>query len=126
MAIKYKVQWKVSMETTNSIWLLFGTIWIILTGVLQATTASEDDVTARISFKYNAEGRSVREFSVDGVYNYSTLLLSPDENKIYVGARENIFSLSLDNISVTYLQKTLTWSTPEKKRQECIFKGFFC
>ncbi|XP_051756006.1 semaphorin-4B isoform X2 [Ctenopharyngodon idella] len=71
----------------------------------------------------DAEGRSVREFSVDGVYNYSTLLLSPDENKIYVGAMENIFSLSLDNISVTYLQKTLTWSTPERKRKECIFKG---
>lgn len=45
---------------------------------------------------------------MDGVYNYSTLLLSPDENKIYVGARENIFSLSLDNISVTYLQKTVS------------------
>ncbi|XP_016421394.1 semaphorin-4B-like [Sinocyclocheilus rhinocerous] len=123
MATKCKDQWKVSMETTNSAWLLFWTIWIFLAGVLQATVASEDDVTARISFTYNAEGRSVREFSVDGVYNYSTLLLSPDENKIYVGARENIFSLSLDNISVTYLQKTLTWSTPERKRKECIFKG---
>uniref|UniRef100_A0A672PRQ0 Semaphorin 4B n=1 Tax=Sinocyclocheilus grahami TaxID=75366 RepID=A0A672PRQ0_SINGR len=111
------------METTNSAWLLFWTIWIFLAGVLQATVASEDEVTARISFTYNAEGRSVREFSVDGVCNYSTLLLSPDENKIYVGARENIFSLSLDNISVTYRQKTLTWSTPERKRKECIFKG---
>ncbi|XP_056123338.1 semaphorin-4B [Rhinichthys klamathensis goyatoka] len=116
-------KWKVSMETTNSLWLLFWTIWIFLAGVLHATVVNEDDVTARISFSYNAEGRSVREFSVDGVYNYSTLLLSPDKNKIYVGARENIFSLSLDNISVTYLQKTLTWSTPERKRKECIFKG---
>ncbi len=50
----------------------------------------------------------MREFSVDGVYNYSTLLLSPDENKIYVGARENIFSLSLDNISMTHLQKSVS------------------
>ncbi|TRY95412.1 hypothetical protein DNTS_000416 [Danionella cerebrum] len=71
----------------------------------------------------SAEGRLVSTFSVDGVSNYSALLLSPDENKIYVGARENIFSLSLDNISVTHLQKTLTWSTPERKRTECIFKG---
>uniref|UniRef100_A0A673IYP1 Semaphorin-4B-like n=1 Tax=Sinocyclocheilus rhinocerous TaxID=307959 RepID=A0A673IYP1_9TELE len=73
-----------------------------------------------------AEGRSVREFSVDAVYNYSALLLSPDENKIYVGARENIFSLSLDNISVTYLQKTVRVYKnvcSKKKRQECIFKG---
>ncbi|XP_048040265.1 semaphorin-4B [Megalobrama amblycephala] len=123
MATKCKVQWKVSMETTNSLWLLSWTIWIFLAAVLQATLANEDDVTARVSFSYNAEGRSVREFSVDGVYNYSTLLLSPDENKIYVGARENIFSLSLDNISVTFLQKTLTWNTPERKRKECIFKG---
>lgn len=111
------------MENNDSVWLLFWSIWIVLAGVLQSTMASEDDVTARISFTYNAEGRSVSGFSVNGVYNYSALLLSPDENKIYVGARENIFSLSLDNISVTHLQKTLTWSTPETKRGECIFKG---
>uniref|UniRef100_A0A8C1ITU8 Sema domain-containing protein n=1 Tax=Cyprinus carpio TaxID=7962 RepID=A0A8C1ITU8_CYPCA len=85
----------------------------------------------RVCVCSDAEGRSVREFSVDGVYNYSTLLLSPDENKIYVGARENIFSLSLDNISVCILMLLtivlyllqLTWSTPESKRDECIFKG---
>lgn len=94
----------------------------------------------------------MREFSVEGVYNYSTLLLSPDEGKLYVGARENIFSLSLDDISATYLQRTvracgdvrrkhlcvemhfdftlhyfcdlqLSWNTPERKRTECSFKG---
>ncbi|XP_051557152.1 semaphorin-4B-like [Myxocyprinus asiaticus] len=124
MATKCKVHWKQEpMETTNPVWLLFLTIWIVLAGVLQATVSNEDDITARISFLYNAEGRSVRVFSVDGVYNYSTVLLSPDEHKLYVGARENIFSLSLDNISAVYLQRTLTWSTPERKRKECSFKG---
>lgn len=49
----------------------------------------------------------MREFSVEGVYNYSTLLLSQDEGKLYVGARENIFSVSLDDISATYLQRTV-------------------
>lgn len=124
MKTKCKVHWKqVAMETAKSIWLLPLTIWIFLAGVLQATVANEDDITARISFPYNAEGRLLREFSVDGVYNYSTLLLSPDENKLYVGARENIFSLSLDNISATDLQETLSWNTTDEKRKECSFKG---
>ncbi|XP_056610183.1 semaphorin-4B [Triplophysa dalaica] len=124
METKCKVQWKqVSMVTKNSVWLLSSTIWIFLAGVVQATMANEDDITARIMFSYNAEGRPLREFSVEGVYNYSTLLLSPDEGKLYVGAKENIFSLSLDDISATYLQRTLSWNTPERKRTECSFKG---
>ncbi|KAF1393069.1 hypothetical protein PFLUV_G00034620 [Perca fluviatilis] len=85
--------------------------------------ATEDDVTPRISFSYNAKERSAKRFSVDGVFNYTSLLLSQEDDMLYVGAREALFALSLSDISKTKLQKNLTWGTPAGKREECSFKG---
>ncbi|MEQ2172491.1 hypothetical protein ILYODFUR_018450 [Ilyodon furcidens] len=42
---------------------------------------------------------------------------------LYVGAREELFALSLSDISKSKLQKNLTWGTPAGKREECGFKG---
>uniref|UniRef100_A0AAY5EX83 Sema domain-containing protein n=1 Tax=Electrophorus electricus TaxID=8005 RepID=A0AAY5EX83_ELEEL len=41
-----------------------------------------------------------RLFPPPGVLNYSTLLLSEERDVLYVGARETIFELSLNNVSV--------------------------
>lgn len=85
--------------------------------------ATEDDVTPRLSFSYNANERSAKRFSPDGVFNYTSLLLSKEDNMLYVGARETLFALNITSISRTQLQRNLTWSTPQKKRDECSFKG---
>ncbi|XP_073709678.1 sema domain, immunoglobulin domain (Ig), transmembrane domain (TM) and short cytoplasmic domain, (semaphorin) 4Ba [Misgurnus anguillicaudatus] len=85
--------------------------------------ATEDDVTPRLSFSYNANERSAKRFSPDGVFNYTSLLLSKEDNMLYVGARESLFALNITSISRTQLQRNLTWSTPQKKRDECSFKG---
>lgn len=88
---------------------------------------------------------------MDGVFNYTSLLLSQEDDMLYVGAREALFALSLSDISKTKLQKNvsvakpifrvrldllyerlkivffprpqLTWATPTEKREECSFKG---
>ncbi|XP_036951627.1 semaphorin-4B [Acanthopagrus latus] len=96
---------------------------LLLTCCLQSLMATEDDVTPRISFPYNAKERSAKRFSVDGVFNYTSLLLSQEDDMLYVGAREALFALSLSDISKTKLQKNLTWGTPAGKREECSFKG---
>uniref|UniRef100_A0A4W4GID4 Sema domain-containing protein n=1 Tax=Electrophorus electricus TaxID=8005 RepID=A0A4W4GID4_ELEEL len=57
------------------------------------------------------------------LFNYTSLLLSPEDNALYVGAREALFALNLSDISRPQLQRNFTWSTPEKKRDECSFKG---
>ncbi|KAM6980238.1 semaphorin-4B isoform 2-T2 [Aplochiton taeniatus] len=67
--------------------------------------------------------RSAKRFSADGVFNYTSLLLSQEDDMLYVGAREALFALSLSDISKTKLQKNLTWGTPAGKREECSFKG---
>ncbi|XP_041966810.1 sema domain, immunoglobulin domain (Ig), transmembrane domain (TM) and short cytoplasmic domain, (semaphorin) 4Ba [Alosa sapidissima] len=85
--------------------------------------ASEDDVTPRLSFTYDAKERSAKRFSADGVHNYTSLLLSKEDNMLYIGAREALFALNLSDISVPALQRNLTWNTPDRKRDECSFKG---
>lgn len=39
------------------------------------------------------------QFHEPGIYNYSVLLLSEDQNTLYVGAREAVFALKALNIS---------------------------
>ncbi|KAI3371326.1 hypothetical protein L3Q82_023946 [Scortum barcoo] len=55
--------------------------------------------------KSNAKERTTRSFSVDGVFNYTSLLLSKEDNRIYIGAREILFALNLTDISAVKLQR---------------------
>lgn len=55
----------------------------------------------------DARERSAKRFSVDGVFNYTSLLLSQEDDMLYVGAREALFALSLTDISKTRLQKNV-------------------
>lgn len=55
----------------------------------------------------DARERSAKRFSVDGVFNYTSLLLSQEDDMLYVGAREALFALSLTDISKTKLQKNV-------------------
>lgn len=58
----------------------------------------------------DAKERSAKRFSVDGVFNYTSLLLSQEDDMLYVGAREALFALSLSDISKTKLQKNVSMS----------------
>uniref|UniRef100_A0A4W5NES1 Sema domain-containing protein n=1 Tax=Hucho hucho TaxID=62062 RepID=A0A4W5NES1_9TELE len=69
-----------------------------------------------------------KRFSVDGVFNYTSLLLSREDNMLYVGAREELFALNLSDISRVKLQRNVSGHecvsvTHERKRDECSFKG---
>lgn len=55
----------------------------------------------------DSKERSAKRFSVDGVSNYTSLLLSQEDDMLYVGAREALFALSLSDISKTKLQKNV-------------------
>ena len=58
-------------------------------------------------FSSDAKERLAKRFSVDGVFNYTSLLLSQEDDMLYVGAREALFALSLSDISKTKLQKNV-------------------
>lgn len=56
----------------------------------------------------DAKERSAKRFAVNGVFNYTSLLLSQEDDMLYVGARESLFALSLSDISKTKLQKNVS------------------
>ncbi|XP_069796517.1 semaphorin-4B-like isoform X2 [Narcine bancroftii] len=67
--------------------------------------------------------RRVAQFSVENHYNYSTLLLGKDGEKLYVGARDAFFSIDTVAFGRMELVKELPWKATEMKIQECSFKG---
>ncbi|KAM8893010.1 sema domain, immunoglobulin domain (Ig), transmembrane domain (TM) and short cytoplasmic domain, (semaphorin) 4Ba isoform 1-T2 [Spinachia spinachia] len=95
---------------------------VFLIGCFHAAV-TESDVTPRLTFSHNAKERTTRSFSLSGVFNFTSLLLSQEDDTLYVGAREILFALNLTDLSAIKLQRNLTWKTPEKKRDECSFKG---
>ncbi|KAL2088570.1 hypothetical protein ACEWY4_015469 [Coilia grayii] len=97
--------------------------WLVSLLVTITVEASDDDVIPRISYPYNSKERVVRQFSPDGVFNYTSLLLSQSQSTLYVGARDTLFALDVSDITSHTQQKMLSWETPEKKRKECGFKG---
>uniref|UniRef100_A0A8C5LHY9 Semaphorin 4D n=1 Tax=Leptobrachium leishanense TaxID=445787 RepID=A0A8C5LHY9_9ANUR len=60
-------------------------------------------------------------FNVEGVFNYSSLLLSENEDILYVGAREVIFAVKSTNIA----EKTREayWKVTDEKSEGCARKG---
>ncbi|XP_061577869.1 sema domain, immunoglobulin domain (Ig), transmembrane domain (TM) and short cytoplasmic domain, (semaphorin) 4Ba isoform X2 [Cololabis saira] len=110
------------MRTISMAWLCLPACTALLVGCFHMAI-TESDVTPRLTFSYNAKERTSRSFSVSGVFNYTSLLLSSEDNMLYVGAREILFALNLSDISAIRLQRNLTWKTPESKREECSFKG---
>ncbi|XP_051536872.1 semaphorin-4D-like isoform X3 [Myxocyprinus asiaticus] len=64
---------------------------------------------------------SLVEFWEPGVFNYTTLLLSEDRGVLYVGAREVIYELNMNNVSIKSNQ--LLWKVPEDDMSMCILKG---
>lgn len=54
-----------------------------------------------------AKERTTRSFSVNGVSNFTSVLLSNGDNMLYVGAREILFALNLSDISAAKLQRNV-------------------
>uniref|UniRef100_A0A8C1J5D4 Ras and EF-hand domain-containing protein-like n=1 Tax=Cyprinus carpio TaxID=7962 RepID=A0A8C1J5D4_CYPCA len=75
----------------------------------------------------DANERSAKRFSPDRVFNYTSLLLSKEDNMLYVGARETLFALNITDISRTQLHRNVSMSVcfilEDRKREECSFKG---
>ncbi|KAM5228038.1 semaphorin-4D [Ctenodactylus gundi] len=61
------------------------------------------------------------QFHEPGIYNYSALLLSEDQDTLYVGAREAIFALNALDISKK--QHEVYWKVSEDKKAKCAEKG---
>lgn len=73
----------------------------------------------RITWEHREVG--LVQFCEPGIYNYSALLMSEDEDTLYVGAREAVFAVSALNISQKHHE--VYWAVSEEKKVKCAEKG---
>lgn len=62
-----------------------------------------------VFFSPETEDRPAKRFSPAGVFNFTSLLLSPEDNKLYIGAREVLFAINLSDISRLQLHRNVSW-----------------
>ncbi|KAI4882894.1 hypothetical protein NFI96_013110 [Prochilodus magdalenae] len=91
----------------------------VFLGLLLEVSAHGPSSVPRSSWRH--EDVSLVEFSEPGVFNYSTLLLSEERGSLYVGAREAIFELNINNVSIKGNQ--VLWKVPENHITMCTLKG---
>ncbi|XP_051232434.1 semaphorin-4E [Dicentrarchus labrax] len=63
----------------------------------------------------------LKSFSEEGIFNYSTMLMRDDLGVVLLGAREAIYALDINNISVR--KAAVYWRVTEEKQRECTYKG---
>ncbi|TSK28309.1 Semaphorin-4B [Bagarius yarrelli] len=79
-----------------------------------------DDMTALTSW---SPGRPFTLFTLPDVYNTTTLLLSDDEETLYLGARDALLSLNISNEGHLQLIKKIDWSPTDGDVTDCSMKG---
>ncbi|XP_051980479.1 semaphorin-4E-like [Xyrauchen texanus] len=99
--------------------LLFLTV---LHGILLAcayTLHSSLNWTPRKTITYE-ENHAVM-FKEEAIWNYSTMLIREDLGLLMLGAREAIYALDINDISVA--KSKVLWKVTEEKQKECSSKG---
>ncbi|XP_034040072.1 semaphorin-4G-like [Thalassophryne amazonica] len=79
------------------------------------------DVTPRITV-LSSGLQGCRRFQSSSAVSYSTMLLEADSERLYVGARGAIFSLSASDISASSAV-TIEWEASSEQKQQCLAKG---
>uniref|UniRef100_A0A671N3H4 Semaphorin-4E-like n=1 Tax=Sinocyclocheilus anshuiensis TaxID=1608454 RepID=A0A671N3H4_9TELE len=67
------------------------------------------------------EDNNVITFKEKGVWNYSTMLIREDLGLLVLGAREAIYALDINDISIA--KSKVLWKVTEEKQKECTSKG---
>ncbi|KAM6902847.1 semaphorin-4D isoform 1-T1 [Xenentodon cancila] len=96
----------------------FGVLGVFLGLLLEVSTHGPHTVP-RTSWKH--QDLDLMEFSEPGTFNYTTLLLSEEKDALYVGAREAVFELSKNNVTVS--NNKVQWTVAEQSTKMCTQKG---
>ncbi|XP_073678356.1 semaphorin-4A isoform X2 [Garra rufa] len=80
-------------------------------------------VLPRLSFPKGSPGRSFSVFTNPDVYNTTTLLLSDNEDTLFVGARDAVLSIDVSQTDAMTMKEKMGWSPSEKDLDDCTVKG---
>ncbi|XP_047671951.1 semaphorin-4A isoform X2 [Tachysurus fulvidraco] len=98
-------------------------LFFIIILLLLSSNRCHPHIIPRVTFPLESPGRPFTVFSLPDVYNTTTLLLSDDEETLFVGARNAILSLSISNTGHLQLSKKIDWSPTNEELKECGMKG---
>uniref|UniRef100_V9GXH9 Semaphorin-4A n=1 Tax=Mus musculus TaxID=10090 RepID=V9GXH9_MOUSE len=76
----------------------------------------------RVKYHAGDGHRALSFFQQKGLRDFDTLLLSDDGNTLYVGAREAVLALNIQNPGIPRLKNMIPWPASERKKTECAFK----
>ncbi|XP_049736722.1 semaphorin-4A isoform X2 [Elephas maximus indicus] len=86
------------------------------------TKGSGQEPVARVRYHAGDGRRVLSLFQQKDLQDFDILLLSDDGNTLYVGAREAILALNIQDPGVPRLLNRISWPASEKKKTECAFK----
>ncbi|KAG7325890.1 hypothetical protein KOW79_010815 [Hemibagrus wyckioides] len=99
---------------------LTGSLFII---IFISSSRCHAHAVPRVTFPLESPGRPFTVFTLPGVYNATTLLLSDDEETLFVGARDAVLSLNITNAGHLQLSKKIDWSPTNEELGACGMKG---
>lgn len=94
---------------------------VVIALLLQFGRASDWNTLPRKTVTHDVL-REARRFSRPRVFNYTSLHLDEDAEVLYVGAREAIFALWMEDVTVE-VKEAIVWSAPTEKKKDCVQKG---
>lgn len=106
-------------------WSLLGLFFFqLLLLMLPPPTAGSSGQGPMPRVRYNTGDprRALSFFHQKGLRDFDTLLLSGDGNTLYVGAREAILALDIQDPGVPRLKNMIPWPASERKKHECALK----
>uniref|UniRef100_A0A8D2AHW7 Semaphorin-4A n=1 Tax=Sciurus vulgaris TaxID=55149 RepID=A0A8D2AHW7_SCIVU len=106
-------------------WSLLGLFFFQLLLLLLSPPTAESGgqgPVPRVKYYAGDGRRALSFFHKKGLQDFDTLLLSGDENTLYVGAREAILALSIQDPGVPKLRNMIPWPASDRKKSECAFK----
>nr|XP_027776573.1 semaphorin-4A isoform X1 [Marmota flaviventris]XP_027776574.1 semaphorin-4A isoform X1 [Marmota flaviventris] len=101
--------------------LFFFQLLLLLLSPLTAESGGQGPMP-RVKYYAGDGRRALSVFHKKGLQDFDTLLLSGDENTLYVGAREAILALNIEDPGVPKLRNMIPWPASDKKKSECAFK----
>ncbi|XP_053481389.1 semaphorin-3B [Ictalurus furcatus] len=85
------------------------------------STSSSSSPRMKLTYKELQQFNGVKRFELDRTCCFGSLLLDEERGRLFVGARNYLLSLSLDNIAKQ--EQKIYWPAPVEWREECNWAG---
>lgn len=106
-------------------WSLLGVLsfqLLLLLSLPLTTRAGGQGPVPRVKYHAGDGRRDLSFFQLKDLRDFDTLLLSGDGNTLYVGAREAVLALDIQDPGAPKLRNMISWPASERKKSECAIK----